>query len=118
MVTIGVSWLTKLWIASVRLTLGTRSTIRSSTFSIFAIALAPQGFAGRGVEQMRLRQVKAELDRLARSQRLGVEHARYPVAAVELGEYQRLVAERLGHGDRQRDLMHVGRFAGMDAMAG
>src|ERR1700694_4348398 len=34
--TIGVSWLTKAWMASVRFTLGLRSTMRTSTRSIFA----------------------------------------------------------------------------------
>ena len=35
---IGVSWLTKDWIASVRFTFGFRSTIRASTRTIFAMA--------------------------------------------------------------------------------
>ncbi len=34
----GVSWLVKDWIASVRFTLGTRSTMKTSTRSILAIA--------------------------------------------------------------------------------
>ncbi len=36
--TIGVSWLTKAWMASVRFTFGFRSTIRISTRSIFAMS--------------------------------------------------------------------------------
>ena len=35
--TMGVSWLTKDWIASTRFTFGTRSTINTSTCSIFAM---------------------------------------------------------------------------------
>src|SRR5258708_2257030 len=58
--TIGVSWLTKDWIASTRFTFGTRSTIRISTRSIAAItylrghtrSLPPCGGGlGRGVAQ-------------------------------------------------------------------
>src|SRR5689334_11554367 len=98
-VTIGVSWLTKLWMASVRFTFGTRSTMRSSIFSIFAMSV-PQRLAGFRGEQVRTAQIEAHADPVADFQRLGIEHARDPVGAVELGEDQRLVAQRLGDADR------------------
>lgn len=93
---------------------GTRSTIRSSTFSILAMPSAPQCLSGVGGKQMRLRHVEARRDPLARLQRSGVQHTRNPIAAVEFDEHQRLVAQRFGDCDRQFDLMDIGSAAGGD----
>jgi hypothetical protein len=116
MVTIGVSWLTKLWIESVRLTLGLRSTMRSSTFSIRAMS-GPQalfGFASKRCDWLRSKL------RLIRSPTAVAsdEHPGDPVLVGKLGKHQGLVAERLGERDRDLDGVNFRRFTGMNAMAG
>src|SRR5580692_1169677 len=108
MVTIGVSCETKLCIASVRFTLGGRSTIRNSTRSMLAISPSRflQSCAGLGIEEMRIGEVEADANACPRGERARVEHPRDPIATRKLQKDQRFVAQRLRQAYRQLALVH------------
>src|SRR5882757_7232625 len=100
--TIGVSWLTKDWIASTRFTLGMRSSIRASTRTILAMSIlgsATQAPPVRLGEDVQARQVEQEGKALARLDEAWVEHLALYLASAELREQHRLGAERLCQGD-------------------
>ena len=67
---------------------------------------------------MRLRKVEADRDRLAAGERARIEHATDPVAACEVEEDQRFVAERFGDRNLEFRLMDGAGIASVQAVAG
>ena len=69
------------------------------------------------VEEVRLAEVEAHGDLVAGLSGLRVQHPRHQLGAAEVGEDQGLVAERLGQGDRELDVVDVAFLAGVEAVA-